>query len=185
MHAASEPDPLKGTREPLLLVATGFFLTFLWNPVTCAIGLAGIALGMHDLRRSATAETHGPLRILAVIAGATSALAWALSPWIRSMDVAALSQAFACFAAASELSILARGARAEALAHWLSRLRWLTPLPYLTLLGWTLVRPASDLSALIAAIVLQLALGLALAVLTLHVRSLALPYARRRAESGA
>ena len=181
MDAASEPVTLKGTREPLLLVATGFFLTFLWNPVTCAIGMAGIALGMHDLRRSAAAAALGPLRALAASAGATSALAWALSPWTPTFDIAAVSQASACIAAATELATLARAGRGEATARWLSRVRWLAPLPYLALLSSSLVRPSSGTFVLMAAVVLQLALSLTLAVLALHVRSLALPYGRHAA----
>ncbi len=161
---------LRGTREPLLLVATGLFLVSFWMPITGALGSAGIALGMHDLRKSEAATTLGRLRVATVILAWCTCALWAASYFLnRIPQLELITQTLTIFCTALALRMLARIDSARGLAVSLLVLCW-TPFAFVPLL-WAHLATLATL--------FHIATTLALAVLALQLHGRAVPYGKR------
>ena len=176
MDTAAAPVSLKGTREPLLLIATGLFLCAFWLPITCLLGCAGIALGMHDLRKSEAATTLGKLRLVLALASWCCCVFWATSCFWQVMFVPqfVLHTLTPCGTGIA-LHRLASMDGASGLARAFFALAWI-PLTFVPLL---FAAPP-----VIATLVYMPAM-MALAVLGLRLHARAAPYGKRRARPAA
>jgi hypothetical protein len=172
MEQASAPVSLKGSREALLLIATGLFLCAFWLPITGLLGFAGIALGMHDLRQSAAAPALGKLRVVLAVASWCCAAFWvAFFLWQRLVVPEVVVQTLTLCATGVALHKLARLDGASALARALLVLAML-PLSFspLLLLGFPRIATLIYVPAMVA-----------LSVLCLQLHARAASYGRRLA----
>ena len=110
---------MKGPREPLLLVATGLFLLsmsyLMFLPMI--LGFAGIALGMHDLRKSEAAPMLGGLRVASAVLAWITCAGVLIALVLQSGEFLILSFLPALSCALLVLRSLARHAGSPALAR--------------------------------------------------------------------
>jgi len=179
METAAAPVSLKGTREPLLLLGSGLLLSLAWTPITGMIGAAGIALGMHDLRKCESAKVLGRWGGICEIAAWCTCAFWisSFTP-VNLLLLGVLTQTFALCGAAIVLERLARASGATRLVRVIWYLGWL-PLvfPLVFTLGFT--QRQWFLALMPFAFLVHPIACLSLAVLTLQVRTRALPYGKR------
>ncbi len=176
---------MKGVREPLLLLATGLFLSLAWNPLTGMVGAAGIALGAHDLRKYESAAVLGRWRGTCEIAAWCTCGLWIASLCgILLMPLEIVAQTTALCTAAGSAARLARLAGALRLARMFVILGCL-PIAFMLLMAVAMSVPSSASTLLRIALLVQGVSCLSLAVLTLRVRALALPYGGRLARKPA
>jgi len=172
MEAAAAPVSLKGTREPLLLIATGAFLAAFPVPALGMIGGAGLALGAHDLRNTEAGRAVPLLRFgsaasgwLACSFGAAATFSFAIGTlyYFLVLPLALLASATMVGRMASET-----GNAPLALHVALARIGFVAFLPLL--FAFRLL-PLSLVEWLVTSIYF--------AVLVLALRSKALPYGKR------
>jgi len=171
VEAALAPVSLKGTREPLLLIATGAFLAAFPIPLVGMIAGAGLAFGAHDLRHTEAGRSVPLLRFGSVASGwlvcaLGAATTFSIALWALYFMVLPL----ALFASATMVGRMASEAGQEPLTSHiaLTRMGFLAFFPMLFALHlWSM----SFVGLLVSSIYF--------AVLVLALRSKALPYGRR------
>jgi len=174
MQAAAEPVSLKGTREALLLLATGAFLAAFPFPIIGMLSGAGLALGAKDLRALPAGRVARDWLTLTMLAGwFTCVLNLLCLLGEAGAMLYMLSSAGALFCAATALSVLARQTDHVTHGIFLALVR----IPLLAFLPLLLVSyPRTGL-------LIQVASCLAFAVLVLELRAQAVPYGHRRRAS--
>jgi hypothetical protein len=163
---------MKGTREPLLLIATGAFLAAFPIPLLGMIAGAGLALGAHDLRRTDAGRSVPLSRFATIVSGwglCFLGAATTASPGFGTLYFFFLS--LALLASATLVARMASEAGHEpfALQFALPRIGFVAFLPLLFVFH-----------SMVVSFVELLVASIWFAVLVLALRSKALPYGRRR-----
>ncbi len=161
---------LRGTREPLLLIAAGGFLALGW-PFTGAFTGAGLALGLHDLNKTEAARAVGNSRIVGIVSAWCACALWpTLFFEPRLLMLQLVAQLIALLATATALEQIAHKAGRDSLRFWFSFVRWplLTSLPLVAM-----AFPATGM-------VINFFASSLFAILALRLRSAAFPHRRRR-----
>lgn len=171
MEAARAPLDLKGTREPLMLLATGLFLCAFPSPITFGLGFAGIACGMHDLHATEAAAALGTQRRALEISAIACCAGCVFAFFAPALAfVIGLAQILTLAATVIALARIARGCGAARLA---AALLWTSWIPAVALALGGFLSPALAVAIWVVSV-------LAHAILALRLRTLALPYGKRQ-----
>jgi len=171
MDAGAAPVSLKGTREPLLLIATGAFLgAFSVIPLVGVISGAGLAMGAHGLRNTDAGRCVPTWRRLTIASGWVACVfGAAMLGWIEFGLYYFAALLIALLVGATMIGRIASEAGDERLASLVAfaRIGLVTALPLLVAFS-----PSVSLIEWVAS-------SIWFAVLVLALRTKALPYGKR------